>query len=66
MTPVPGRFRYFAWMSNPMNGLVSNSQLLEAKELVTQYREGKEPAGTTEEQVGIGTETETEIEISNP
>ena len=44
-------------MSNPMNGLVSNSTLLEAKQLVTQYRNGTEPPGTTEEQVG------TEIEI---
>ena len=47
-----GRFRYFAWMSNPMNGLVSNSRLLEARQLVTQYREGQEPPGTTDQQVG--------------
>ena len=40
-------------MSNPMNGLVSNSTLLEAKELVNQYREGKEPPGTTDQQVGL-------------
>ena len=47
-----GRFRYFAWMSNPMNGLVSNSTLLEAKQLVSQYREGTEPPDTTDQQVG--------------
>ena len=40
-------------MSNPMNGLVSNSTLVEAKQLVTQYREGREPPGTTEAQVEI-------------
>ena len=52
VTPVLGRFRYFAWMSNPMNGLVSNSTLLEAKQLVSQYREGTEPPDTTDQQVG--------------
>ena len=46
-----GRFQYFAWMSNPMNGLVSNKTLLEAKDLVDQYREGKEPPGTRESEV---------------
>ena len=46
-----GRFRYFAWMSNPLNGLVSNSTLLEAKQLVSQYREGTEPPDTTDQQV---------------
>ena len=38
-------------MSNPMNGLVGNKTLLEAKELLEQYKEGKEPPGTTEAQV---------------
>ena len=42
-------------MSNPMNGLVSNSSLVEAKQLVTQYREGREPPGTTEIQVMMRT-----------
>ena len=46
-----GRFQYFAWMSNPMNGLVGNQTLLEAKQLLQAYREGKEPPGTTESQV---------------
>ena len=40
-------------MSNPMNGLVSNKTLLEAKDLVDQYRDGKEPPGTTESEVCI-------------
>lgn len=46
-----GRFQYFAWMSNPMNGLVGNQTLLDAKKLLQEYREGKEPPGTTEAQV---------------
>ena len=48
---IPGRFRYFAWMSNPMNGLVGNQTLVEAKQLLEQYRAGTEPPGTTETQV---------------
>jgi len=46
-----GRFQYFAWMSNPMNGLVGNQSLLDAKKLLEQYKEGKEPEGTTREEV---------------
>ena len=34
-----------------MNGLVSNSTLLEAKELLEQYRDGKEPPGTKSTEV---------------
>ena len=48
---LAGRFQYFAWMSNPMNGLVGNQTLLDAKKLLQEYREGKEPPGTTEAQV---------------
>lgn len=46
-----GRFRHFAWMSNPMNGLVAASELEKAKALVMQYREGREPPGTQEQEV---------------
>jgi len=46
-----GRFKHFAWMSNPLNGLVPSSKLLEAKQLVEDYRVGREPPGTTERQV---------------
>ena len=46
-----GRFQYFAWMSNPMNGLVTNKTLIESKELLEKYREGKEPPGTAETEV---------------
>jgi len=48
---IAGRFRHFAWMSNPLNGLVSSSELEKAKLLVMQYKEGREPPGTREEQV---------------
>ena len=34
-----------------MNGLIGNQTLLEAKKLLQEYREGKEPPGTTEAQV---------------
>lgn len=46
-----GRFQHFAWMSNPLNSVVPSSQLLEAKQLVQQYRVGSEPPGTTDKQV---------------
>ena len=46
-----GRFRHFAWMTNPLNGLSSDTELQNAKALVHAYKEGKEPAGTTPEQV---------------
>merc|ERR1719209_209293 len=38
-------------MSNPFSGLNSTTSLMQAKQLVDDYREGKEPAGTTREQV---------------
>ena len=46
-----GRFRHFFWMTNPLNGLHSEAELLKAKNLVQQYRAGEEPNGTTDEQV---------------
>lgn len=46
-----GRFRHFAWMTNPINGFTSTSNLVQAKELVESYRVGSEPPGTTKEQV---------------
>jgi len=50
-TTFYGRFRHFAWMSNPVNGLVSSNNLENAKTLVTAYKKGEEPEGTTKEQV---------------
>jgi len=46
-----GRFRHFAWMTNPLNGLVSTLKLEEAKVLVNEYKVGSEPPGTTQQQV---------------
>jgi len=46
-----GRFKHFAWMTNPLLGLSSTKQLTEAKELVQQYRLGNEPPGTSNEQI---------------
>jgi hypothetical protein len=51
-----GRFRHFAWMSNPLNGLVPSTQLEQAKALVIQYKEGREPPATTPEEVCTGTD----------
>lgn len=34
-------FRHFAWMSNPINGLVSSNNLENAKTLVTAYKKVK-------------------------
>eukprot|EP00092_Neocalanus_flemingeri_P012917 GFUD01013916.1.p1 GENE.GFUD01013916.1~~GFUD01013916.1.p1 ORF type:complete len:347 (+),score=57.65 GFUD01013916.1:69-1043(+) len=46
-----GRFKHFAWMTNPLSSLSSTSQLTEAKTLVQEYRVGAEPPGTSTEQV---------------
>ncbi|KAL4707564.1 hypothetical protein ACJJTC_001609 [Scirpophaga incertulas] len=46
-----GRFRHFAYVSNPLLSLVPEKELLEAKELYNSYKAGKEPAGTTMEQL---------------
>lgn len=46
-----GRARHFFTTTNPLNVLVSDAELDKAKELVDQYRAGKEPANTTDEEV---------------
>jgi len=46
-----GRFKHFAWMTNPLSSLSSTSKLNDAKTLVQEYRVGAEPPGTSEEQV---------------
>ena len=48
-----GRFRHFAWMTNPLNGLNSETELQKAKTLVNSYKVGQEPPGTTQEQVRL-------------
>jgi len=50
-TTFVGRFRHFAWMSNPLSGFNSTGTLNEAKTLVDQYRAGQEPPGTQREKV---------------
>ena len=47
----PGRFRHFAWMTNPLLSLAPSSRLEEAKALVSEYRLGQEPPGTSPQQV---------------
>lgn len=46
-----GRFRHFAWMSDPRTSIVSSEKLRQAKTLLEQYRKRQEPADTTAEQV---------------
>lgn len=46
-----GRLRYYTWVTDPRLSFHSKESLLEAKTLITQYRNGKEPSGTTADQV---------------
>lgn len=46
-----GRFKHFMWVTDFRSGLVSEETLDNAKKLVEQYRLGREPSGTTQEQV---------------
>ncbi|KDR07724.1 sideroflexin-2 [Zootermopsis nevadensis] len=46
-----GRLKHFFWVTDPRTCIVSEETLDDAKQLVEQYRIGKEPPGTTEEQV---------------
>ncbi|XP_020289845.1 sideroflexin-2 isoform X2 [Pseudomyrmex gracilis] len=46
-----GRWKYFAWMTDFRTCVVREPELLAAKELCEQYRLGKEPAGTTRDQI---------------
>lgn len=46
-----GRLKYFTWVTDPRLSLSSKQSLLEAKTLVSQYRKGEEPVGTTVQQV---------------
>jgi len=50
-TTFVGRFKHFAWMTDPRSVFSSSSSLENAKTLVTQYRLGQEPPGTQKEQV---------------
>ncbi|XP_048485463.1 sideroflexin-2 [Plutella xylostella] len=46
-----GRFKHFAFISNPLLSLVGDKELQEAKELYNKYKQGAEPKGTTYKQV---------------
>lgn len=46
-----GRFRHFAFISNPLLSLASEEELHQAKDLYLKYKSGKEPAGTKYEQL---------------
>ncbi|XP_041980195.1 sideroflexin-2 [Aricia agestis] len=46
-----GRFKHFAYISNPLLSLVPEKELYEAKELYFKYKNGQEPAGTTYDQI---------------
>ncbi|KAF0700432.1 Aste57867_9057 [Aphanomyces stellatus] len=46
-----GRAKFFFTTTNPLNVLASDAELDAAKTLVEQYKQGKEPAGTTDETV---------------
>lgn len=46
-----GRAKHFLTVTSPFMVLASDEKLDKAKELVDAYRAGKEPAGTTEDEV---------------
>ncbi|XP_004930688.1 sideroflexin-2 [Bombyx mori] len=46
-----GRFRHFAFISNPLLSMASEKELYEAKELYLNYKAGREQPGTKLEQV---------------
>lgn len=46
-----GRLKYFAWVTDPRLAVISDKRLDEAKELRTLYLAGKEPPGTTIDQL---------------
>ncbi|XP_076174666.1 sideroflexin 2 [Ptiloglossa arizonensis] len=46
-----GRWKYFAWVTDFRTCVVPDSELLNAKKLCEDYKHGKEPVGTTQEQI---------------
>lgn len=51
LSTFSGRWRHFAWVTDFRTCVASEQELLDAKKLCEQYRLGKEPAGTTREQI---------------
>lgn len=46
-----GRFKHFAYVTDPRTVFVTSDKLYAAKELCEKYRAGKEPADTTRNQI---------------
>ncbi|EDW69910.2 sideroflexin-2 [Drosophila virilis] len=46
-----GRFKYYAWMTDPRTVVVSNERLLQAKQMVDNYRAGKQKENLKPEEV---------------
>ncbi|XP_030573175.1 sideroflexin-2 [Drosophila novamexicana] len=46
-----GRFKYYAWMTDPRTVVVSNERLLQAKQMVDNYRAGKQKDNLNPEEV---------------
>lgn len=51
LSTFEGRWKHFAWMTDFRTCTVPESELLNAKKLCEDYKLGKEPAGTTREQI---------------
>lgn len=51
LSTFTGRFKHFAWMTDPRTVFTSQKDLEDAKKLVDEYRNGKEPKNTTQNQV---------------
>ena len=46
-----GRFKHFAWMTDPRTVILSSDKLMQAKKFLEDYRRGQAPIDTTSEQV---------------
>lgn len=51
LSTFAGRFKHFAWMTDPRTVILPSESLMQSKQLLDSYRKGEEPAGTTSEQV---------------
>lgn len=51
LSTFAGRWKHFAWVTDFRSCIVSESELHAAKKLLQEYRLGKEPAGTSRDQI---------------
>ncbi|XP_066580961.1 sideroflexin-2 [Prorops nasuta] len=51
LSTFTGRWKYFAWVTDFRTVVVTDDQLYKAKKLVEDYKLGKEPVGTSNEEV---------------